>query len=316
MSAENFKTFFATHGYVLQCAGFLAVMALIFSVASPYFLSFENTGNILTASCVIGLMAIGATFVIGSGGIDLSTASAMALASVVAATCVQHFGLSPAAAVLICIGVGAVCGFLNGFLINVTGAPSFIVTLGMLSVARAGAYIISNGVPIYGLPDPVTNLGQGLFWNVPAPVWFFVIGCAIAGYLLFFSVLGRHTLVLGDNPEAARSLGVPVNTLRLKIYALAGAFSGLAGFIFMARTNAGDPAAGTNYELMAITAVILGGASLFGGRATIIGTILGVLCLGVLQNGLNLLAISTFYQVLFVGLVLIGAAFLRRDGAK
>lgn len=307
---------FARHAYILQCAAFLAAMALFFSIASPYFFTLANTGNILTAGAVIGLMAIGATFVIGSGGIDLSTASVMALAGVAAATALQHAGLPVPLTIAICISVGMICGLINGLLINVTGAPSFIITLGMLSVARAGAFIVSSGVPVYGLPENIASLGQKTIAGISAPVWFLLGGIMLAGYMMGMSRFGRHCLALGDNPEAVQALGLPVRTLRLKIFTLAGAFSGLAGFVFMARTNAGDPSAGMNYELMAITAVMLGGASLYGGRATILGTTLGVITLGVLQNGLNLLAISTFYQILFVGLVLIGAAFLRRGQAR
>ena len=304
------------HRYLIQCAAFLAVMGIVFSATSPYFFALNNFANILTASTVIGLMALGATFVIASGGIDLSTASVMALAGVVAAIAAQHTALPPAAIIGLCLGIGAICGFVNGLLINITGAPSFIITLGMMSVARALAYIASHGMPVYGLPDTITVFGQGSFVGVAAPIWFLVAGTLISIYLLGFTAFGQRVLILGDNPIAARAMGLPINRLRLKIYALAGALSGLAGFIFMARTNSGDPTAGTSYELIAITAVILGGANLFGGRATIVGTVLGVLCLGVLQNGLNLLAISTFYQILFVGIVLLLAASLRRQEAS
>lgn len=311
-----FIKLWSRHASVLQCAVFLAVLCLVFGLASPYFLTLANFGNVLTASAVIGLMAFGATFVIGSGGIDLSTASVAALAGVITASLLQDMTLPPAVAVLVCLLVGAVCGMGNGALLNITGAPSFIVTLGMLSVARAAAYIVSNGMPIYGLPDDVTALGQGMMLGLPAPVWFLLAGLIATVFLLGFTVFGQRTLVLGDNPQAAHAMGLPISALRLKIYGLAGAMSGLAGFIFMARTNSGDPTAAMNYELMAITAVILGGANLFGGKASIWGTLLGVLCLGVLQNGLNLLAISTYYQVLFVGLVLLAAAFLRREESR
>lgn len=304
------------HSSVLQCAVFLAALCVVFAAASPYFLTFSNAGNVLTASAVIGLMAFGATFVIASGGIDLSTASIAALAGVMTAAMLQGVHLPPALAILLCFAVGGLCGVCNGALINMTCAPSFIITLGMLSVARAGAYIVSGGTPIYGLPDTVTAFGQGDWLGIPSPVWFLTIAFLTAAALLGFTVFGQRILVLGDSPQAAKAMGLPTDRLRLKLYGLAGAFSGVAGFVFMARTNSGDPTAAMNYELMAITAVILGGANLFGGRATMWGTFLGVLCLGVLQNGLNLLAISTYYQVLFVGLVLIVAAFLRREGGK
>jgi ribose/xylose/arabinose/galactoside ABC-type transport system permease subunit len=256
------------------------------------------------------------TFVIASGGIDLSIASVMALVGTLCAYLVQESTFSPFTALFFCLISGGLCGFVTGGLLNLTGAPSFIVTLGMLSVARAFAYIVANGTPIYGLPPQITAAGQGKFFMISLPVLILLIAALIAHFILHHTRFGLHTLVYGDSPCATEVMGVSVSKLRLKIYSLCGAFAGLSGFVFMARTNAGDPTAGQNYELVAITAVILGGAKLFGGQASILGTLLGVLCLGVLQNGLNLLAVSTYYQVLFVGVVLIGSAFLERVGAR
>lgn len=302
--------------YVTQCLLFLMVLGVFFSLASPHFFSLENINNILTASAVIGLIAIGATFVIGSGGIDLSSAAVMALCGTVCAWILQTAGFSPLLAFPIAIAIGGVCGLLTGFFINITRAPSFIVSLGMMSVARAVAYIVSDGVPIYGLPDSVVISNQVLFIGLSVSVVVLIIAIILAWIILTKTQLGTHALILGDNAYAAETMGLPIQKLRLKIFTLAGIFSGMAGIIFMMRTNSGDPSAGQSYELMAITAVILGGANLFGGRATITGTVLGVLCLGVLQNGLNLLAVSTYYQILFVGLVLLGAAFLSRVGYR
>lgn len=298
--------------HLLQCAVFLAVLVLVFATLSPQFLTLINVSNIIVASTVIGLMALGATFVIASGGIDLSTAAVMALASVVAASICQNAELPAWLIVITAMLTGSIVGALNGLLINITGAPSFIITLGMMSVARALSYIVSNGMPVYGLPDSTTVLAQGTWLGQPGVLWFVLAAILITAALLTFTRFGRWTLIMGDNAAAAAAMGIPLSSQRLKVYALAGTLAGLAGFIFMARTNSGDPSAGQNYELMAITAVILGGANLFGGKASIGGTVLGILCLGVLQNGLNLLAISTFYQVLFIGLVLLAASFLRR----
>jgi ribose transport system permease protein len=198
--------------------------------------------------------------------------------------------------------------------VNVTRAPSFIITLGMLSINRALAFILTGGIPIYGLDESVTRVAEIQFCGFSFPALTMLFG-VVAGYLLLNRTqFGAHALLLGDNPLASDAMGIQVSRLRLAVFALAGCLSGLAGFIFMTRTNSGDPSAGMNYELIAITAVVLGGANLFGGRATIPGTLAGVLCLGVLQNGLNLMAISTFYQTLFVGVVLVLASFLRRVG--
>jgi ribose/xylose/arabinose/galactoside ABC-type transport system permease subunit len=294
---------------------FLLMLIILFSFLSPHFLSFSNFNNVVTAVAVTGLLALGVTFVIASGGIDLSVASVMALAGTFCAYVVQDSTMTAWSAMCLCILTGSLCGLITGVLINLTCAPSFIVTLGMLSVARAGAYIIASGTPIYGLPVQIAGAGQGSFLSVSIPAILLLGMSVIAHVVLHRTRFGLHTLMYGDNPYAAEVMGVRVGQLRLKIYALCGAFAGIAGFVFMARTNAGDPTGGQNYELIAITAVILGGAKLFGGQASILGTLMGVLCLGVLQNGLNLMAVSTFYQVLFVGLVLIAAAFLERMGA-
>lgn len=282
----------------------------------PLFISVVNITNILTASAVIGLLAVGETFVIASGAIDLSTAATMALSAVACAYITQKFNIAPELAMVISISAGALCGFVTGWLVNLTQAPSFIITLGMLSVERAIAFIMTGGIPIYGLPDRVTGTGQSSWLGISFSSVIMIVSVIIAYLLLSKTQFGKHTLLLGDNADAAKAMGILTNRLRLQVFTLAGVFSGLAGFIFMCRTNSGDPTAGQSYELIAITAVVLGGANLYGGRATILGTFAGILCLGVLQNGLNLMAISTFYQTLFIGIVLILASFFRRFGAR
>jgi len=299
---------------LLQCLFFLAVMSIFFAFSSPVFISKVNIMNILTASSVIGLMAVGATFVIAGGSIDLSTAATMALSSVVTAWTIQNLHLAGLAPIGVATVVGGLCGLATGLLINLTRAPSFIITLGMLSINRALAFILTGGVPVYGLDERVTKIADSTWFGLSFPAAIMLLGMLAAYLLLTRTKFGVHTLLLGDNPGASDAMGLQVSRLRLAIFSLAGCFSGLAGFIFMARTNSGDPSAGMNYELIAITAVVLGGANLFGGRAAIAGTLAGILCLGVLQNGLNLMAISTFYQTLFVGLVLVLASFLRRLG--
>ncbi len=249
--------------YVAQCITFLVVLGFVFSCASPYFLSLGNLNNVLTASAVIGLMAIGTTFVIASGAIDLSSAAVMALCGTACAWCMQKGGWPPLLAILFSIGLGGLCGFITGLLINITKAPSFIVTLGMLSVVRAIAYIISHGMPIYGLDENIINLGQGQILGVPVAVALLIAGAILALILLTTTQFGAHVLALGDDTFAAAAMGVPTGRLHLKIFTLAGFYSGIAGIIFMLRTNSGDPTAGQNYELIAITAVILGGANLF-----------------------------------------------------
>jgi ribose/xylose/arabinose/galactoside ABC-type transport system permease subunit len=181
----------------------------------------------------------------------------------------------------------------------------------MLGIARGLSFIIApNGGAIYGLPSIVVYLGQGRPLGIPTPVIILAIVAIAAHYTLAYSRFGRHTLAMGDNENAARATGIPVERLRLKLYTISGLLAGLAGLIFMARVNAGDPVAGINYELAAITAAIIGGTSLFGGKGSILGAMIGALIMGVLQNGLNLLGVQSYYQQVAIGAVLILAVWI------
>jgi ribose transport system permease protein len=293
----------------------LVVLIAAMSVLSPYFLSISNFLNILLATAVIGVLAVGATFVICSAGIDLSLGSVLGFAGVVGALSVNALGLPWFFAVPACLIAGALCGAINGILVTRAKIPAFIVTLGMLGIARGAALVLTNGKPVYGLPDPLLYLGQGRPFGVPTPVLAFIGVALIAHYVLAYTRFGRYTLVIGDNEAAARATGIHVETHRLKLYSLSGMMAGLAGMLFMARVNAGDPTAGLNYELTAITAAIIGGTNLFGGRGSVLGTLIGALIMGVLQNGLNLMAVQSFYQQMAIGAVLILAVWLDRVNA-
>src|SRR5882724_10998154 len=288
----------------------LAILMVGLSILSPYFLSVSNFLNILLATSVIGVLAYGATFVIAAAGIDLSLGSVLGLSGVVGALSINEVGLPWPLGLLVCLATGAFCGWINGLLNAKAGIPAFIVTLGMLGVARGLALVLTNGVPVYGLADAVVYIGQGRPFGVPFPVFVFLAAGAICHFVLAYTRFGKYAVVIGDNDGAARAMGVRVQRHRVALYMLSGTMAGLAGLLFMARTNAGDPTAGFNYELTAITATILGGTNLFGGRATIIGTLIGALIMGVLQNGLNLLAVQSYYQQMAIGAVLILAVFI------
>jgi ribose transport system permease protein/inositol transport system permease protein len=285
-----------------------AAMALL----SPFFLSVSNILNILLATATIGILAIGATFVISSGGLDLSLGSVMGLAGVAGAYVAVNLGLPAALGALACLAAGAAAGWVNGQLVTRAGVPAFIVTLGMLGLARGLALVISDGRSIYGLPPGLVYLGQGRPFGVPMPVFVFVGAALVAHYVLAYTRFGRHTLALGDKEQAARAAGIRIDAHRRRLYVLSGACAGLAGLVFMARVNAGDPTAGLSYELTAITAAIIGGTNLFGGRGSILGAMIGALIMGVLQNGLNLLAVQSYYQQMAIGAVLILAVFIDR----
>lgn len=288
----------------------LLLLSAAMAVLSPYFLSLGNFLNILLATSTIGVLAIGATFVICSGGLDLSVGSVMGLSGVVGAYLAVNLGAPSAVGIAGCIAAGALAGYINGQLVTRAFVPAFIVTLGMLGVARGMALVISSGRVIYGLPEFMLFLGQGRPWGVPMPVVIFIITAIIGHCVLAYTPFGRHTLALGDNEGAARAAGIKVERDRRLLYTLSGGLAGLAGLLFMARVNSGDPTAGLNYELTAITAAIIGGTNLFGGRGSVLGTMIGALIMGVLQNGLNLLAVQSYYQQMAIGAVLILAVFI------
>jgi ribose/xylose/arabinose/galactoside ABC-type transport system permease subunit len=285
-------------------------LAAVMTVLSPYFLSLSNLLNILLATSTIGVLAISATFVLGAGGLDLSIGSVMGLAGVAGALVAVNLNWPWPLAVLACLLAGAAAGNINGQLVTRAFVPAFIVTLGMLGLARGLALVISNGRAIYGLPSAMVYIGQGRPFGIPMPVIIFVVTALLAHCVLAYTRFGRHTLALGDSEGAARAAGIRVAHHSRIIYTLSGALAGLAGLLFTARVNAGDPTAGLNYELTAITAAIIGGTNLFGGRASILGTIIGALIMGVLQNGLTLMAVQSYYQQMAIGAVLILAVFI------
>ncbi|MEZ2330258.1 ABC transporter permease [Mesorhizobium sp. RCC_202] len=288
----------------------LVALSAAMALLSPYFLSLSNFLNILLATSTIGVLAIAATFVIGSGGLDLSLGSVMGLSGVAGAFVAVNLGWWSPLAVAACIIAGGIAGYINGQLVTRAFVPAFIVTLGMLGLARGLALVISQGRAIYGLPPEIVYIGQGRPFGIPMPVIILVLTAIVAHAVLAYTRFGRHTLALGDSEGAARAAGIRVEHHRRIIYTLSGALAGLAGLLFTARVNAGDPTAGINYELTAITAAIIGGTNLFGGRASILGTMIGALIMGVLQNGLTLLAVQSYYQQMAIGAVLILAVFI------
>jgi len=280
------------------------------------FLLTSNLFNIILASATVGILAIGATFVIAAAGIDLSLGSVLGLSSVTGAALVVTLGWPWYFAILGALGAGAAAGAVNGFIITRGKVPAFIVTLGMLGIARGLALIISSGRGIYGLPEEILFLGQARPWGVPTPVFILVTVALIAHYVLAHTPFGHHTLALGDNENAAKATGINVNRQRMLLYTIAGLMAGIAGLIFTARVNTGDPTAGLTYELLAITAAIIGGTNLFGGRGSILGTMIGALIMGVLQNGLNLMAVQAYYQQMAIGAVLIAAVWLDQTRSR
>jgi len=286
----------------------LLLLCAFFAVTSDVFLTWANVLNIFTATSTIGLLAIGAAFVIGAGGLDLSVGSLMALSAIVGVVIVPESSATSVPLILfVCLATGLFAGAINGSLIGGIKLPAFIVTLGMLSIARGLALIFSNGRPIYGLPEDLVFLGQGRIGGVPIPVIVFLVTGFAAHILLGRTRFGRHSLAIGDNEQASRNAGIRIFRYKVTLYALSGLLAAMAGILSMSRVNAADPSSGMMYELTAITAAIIGGTSLSGGRASVAGAMIGALIMGVLQNGMTLMNVPAYYQQVAVGIVLIAA---------
>lgn len=294
----------------------LIALVVVMSIVSPVFLSVSNMFNILLATTTVGILAIGATFVISAAGIDLSLGSVLGLASVTGAAFSAYLGLPWPFVILGCLAAGAAAGLANGLTVAIARVPAFIVTLGMMGIARGLALIISNGQGIYGMPSEILFLGQARPLGVPTPIYILVLTAIVAHFILAHTRFGHHTLALGDNEAAARATGINVRRLRILLYTLSGLMAGLAGLVFTARVNTGDPTAGLTYELLAVTAAIIGGTNLFGGRGSILGTMVGALIMGVVQNGLNLLAVQSYWQQMAIGTVLVAAVWLDQIRAR
>ncbi|HSL00175.1 MAG TPA: ABC transporter permease [Rubrobacteraceae bacterium] len=285
--------------------GGLIALCVVMTILSPYFLTFNNLFNVGTQIAVIAILAFGQTFVIVSGGIDLSVGSVLGLAGIVFGWATAVANLPLPVALLLGIGSAALAGLINGALITLGNLPPFIATLAMLSAARGLALVISGGVPLNPIPGAIRTLGSGdLFGFVPLPVILMIVMWALTVGILRSTYSGRCMYAIGGNEEASRLSGISVDRQKLLIYTLSGLFAGIAGILLSARLASAQPQSGFTFELDAIAAVVIGGASLSGGTGTASGTLIGALILGVLRNGLNLLNVSAFWQQVVIGVVI------------
>jgi ribose transport system permease protein len=289
-------------------AGLLA-LCLILWAATPHFLTVSNLLNVLEQTAINAIVAVGMTFVIISGGIDLSVGSILAVSGIALGIALQSGAGAPLAIVL-ALAVGTVCGLANGALVTFGRLPPFIATLGMMSVARGAALMLAEGRPISGFGEEFRVLATGRVLMVPAPAIIAAGIYAVAHFVLANTVFGRAAYAIGGNEEAARLSGVHVRYHKTAIYGVAGLMSAAAAVILTARLNSAQPTAGTMYELDAIAATVIGGTSLLGGEGTIMGALIGALIMGVLRNGLNLLNVSSFFQQVVIGVVIIGAVLV------
>jgi ribose transport system permease protein len=293
----------------LAAAGALIVVFAFLSFASPVFLSADNLFNIGSQTAVVAVIAIGMTLVIITAGIDLSVGSVAALSGVVGVSMMTGAGLPVPVAILGGILVGAGAGLVNGFLVSVAGLNPFIATLGMLSAARGLVYIITEAQAVFGAPDSFRLLGQGVIGPVPIPI-LAVLVVAVVGYVVLSRTrLGRYAYAIGSNPEAARLSGIPIRRYLLSVYVISGALAGFGGMIAASRVNSGQPNYGIGLELDVIAAAVIGGASLFGGQGTVVGTLIGAFLIALIRNGAVLLDVNTFYQQIIIGVVIWIAVF-------
>jgi ribose transport system permease protein len=299
--------------------GALILMIVFFSISNEHFLNFDNFVNILIATAVVGVIALGQTFVIITGGIDLSVGTVMTLSSVMTAVVITNMGLPVPVGVLAGVLTGGLMGLVNGVLIARLKIPPFIATLGTLNVARGLALVITQTRPIYYSDNPEFNAGvmgnlfgikiQGDF-GIPNIAIIMFAAVIVAAFILNRTALGRYTFALGSNEEAVRLSGVNVQVWKMAVYTLCGIFAGLAGVLIGARVNSAQPALGFGYELDAISAVVIGGTSLAGGEGTILGTIIGAFIVRTLSNGLQIMSVPQEWQIVVTGVVVILAVYL------
>jgi ribose/xylose/arabinose/galactoside ABC-type transport system permease subunit/ABC-type sugar transport system substrate-binding protein len=296
----------------------LIVLVIAMSALSGDFMTTDNLLNVGVQAAVTAILAFGVTFVIVSAGIDLSVGSVAALSATVLAWSATSQGMPVVLAVVLAIATGIACGLVNGFLISYGKLPPFIATLAMLSVARGLSLVVSQGSPI-AFPDSVSHLGDTLGGWLPVPVLVMVVMGIITAFVLGRTYIGRSMYAIGGNEEAARLSGLRVKKQKLAIYAFSGLFAAAAGIVLAARLSSAQPQAAQGYELDAIAAVVIGGASLAGGTGKASGTLIGALILAVLRNGLNLLSVSAFWQQVVIGVVIALAVLLdtvrRKAGA-
>jgi ribose transport system permease protein len=289
----------------------LIAIVVIFGLLAPDFLSQRNLLNILQQSSINACLALGMTLVIISGGIDLSVGPTAAIAAVITAS-LMVAGVPIPLAILAGLAIGAICGLLNGVLVAYAGLQPFIVTLGTLSTYRAIALIYTGGNPVLGIPPGFRSLFNGSLLGLPVPVIIVAVVALAAWVLLKKTPLGEYLLAVGGNEEAAYVAGVPIAITKITAYVISGVLAALASMILIGRLGAAEPILGNLWELDAIAAAAIGGASLMGGKGSVLGTILGAIILGAMRNGLTLMNVQAFYQLLATGLIILVAMMIDR----
>lgn len=289
----------------------LIILFIVFSIASPNFAKFDNIAGILLATSVTGVLAVGVTFVVITGGIDLSIGTMMTFSAVTAGVFVTFWKLPVIVGVIAGIVAGGLCGFINGSAISRMKLPPFIATLGMMYVTKGLSLVISGTKPIYFNDTPVfKKIAMSTVIGIPYAVFIFFGAAIIASLVLSRTILGRYDFALGSNEEAARLSGINVKGWKTAIYTLCGLFAGIAGIMMASRLNSAQPALGAGYEMDAIAASVIGGTSLSGGEGSILGTVIGAFIMSVLTNGLRILSVPQEWQTVVTGVILVMAVYM------
>jgi ribose transport system permease protein len=300
-------------------AGGLIVLLVLFgamTLASDEFLTGDNMANLARQVAIFGIIAVGQLLVILTAGIDLSVGSVLGLTGCVTAQLLVE-GMPVPLAIALGLAVGVGLGLFNGALVAYGKLPPFIVTLGMLGIARGIVLVLTDASTVQPLPDSFANIANGDFLGLPNLLWMFAAVVAVTAFVLRRTVFGRYIYAVGSNPESARLAGVPVTAVLVSVYAIAGLLAAFGGVLFASRLGAGIPTAGTGYELNAIAACVIGGASLFGAKGGAFGAAAGALIVATLNNGGNLLAVNAFYLQIIIGaLILVAVAFDQWQGRR
>lgn len=293
----------------------LLLITIVFSFSAPYFATSENFLKIFVQIAINTVLAAGMTFVILTGGIDLSVGSVLALTTVVGALIMTNPALPASVSIplatLACMGVGALCGFVNGFVSQRWRIPSFIVTLGMLNIAHGLARVISNNATITGLPQSFVDFGTVIIGNVIPTIFLIAVIIVFIGwFILRFTVFGRFIFAIGTNEEAVRLSGHNPSIYTIAAFTICGLTAGIGGMVYLLRLNVGSPIAGVGYELNAIAAVVIGGTSMSGGKGSIIGTLIGAAILQVLNTGLQLLGVGDNFKPIVIGTIVVASVII------
>ncbi|AEI47074.1 ABC transporter permease [Runella slithyformis] len=286
------------------------LICLALSLTTSKFLTLSNWTIIITQVSINALLAFGVTFVIITGGIDLSLGSMVAVTGIVASLLAHPDDYPVVVPVLAGLLAGIGMGAFNGTVITKSKVPPFIVTLGTMTIGRGLALILSKGRPVSNLSDAFNFIGGGTVWGIPFPIIVLIIAFAVCSIVLKKTVLGRYIYAVGGNEQAAKASGIRVNKVKMAVYTICGGLAALAGILLTSRINTGQPNAGAGFELDAIAAAIIGGTSTSGGTGTMTGTLIGALLIGVISNGLDLLNVTSYYQQVVMGAIIIGAVVL------